>query len=61
MREDLNIQVKKIPEHYSLSSDAMDEIISLLWLLAYLQSWDVSSDDQNRAKRMLRAIEGGDC
>lgn len=59
MRNDLNIKIEKIPEHYVLSSDAMDEIVSLLGTLAYMQSWDVSSDDQARAERMLEVIEGG--
>ena len=59
MRNDLNIKIEKVPEHYVLSSDAMDEIVSLLWTLAYLQSWDVSIDDQDRAKRIIKAIEGG--
>lgn len=60
---DLNIKVEKVTEHYVLSSDTMDEIVSLLWTLAFMQSWDVSSDDQDRAKRIIKAIEGGsdDC
>ena len=59
MRNDLNIKVEKVPEHYVLSSDTMDEIVSLLWTLAFMQSWDVSSDDQDRAKRIIKAVEGG--
>jgi hypothetical protein len=59
VRNDLNIKIEKVPEHYVLSSDAMDEIVSLLFVLAYMRSWDVSSDDQNRAKRIIKAIEGG--
>jgi hypothetical protein len=59
VRNDLNIKIEKVPEHYVLSSDAMDEIVSLLWTLAYMQSWDVSSDDQDRSKRIIKAIEGG--
>lgn len=55
----LNIKIEKVPEHYVLSSDAMDEIVSLLWTLAYMQSWDVSRDDQDRAERIIKAVEGG--
>lgn len=55
-----NIKLEKVPEFYIVPSDTMDEIVSLLWTLAFTQSWDISSGDQEKAQRLIKIIEEGD-
>ena len=48
--------IKKIPEHFVLSSEAMDKIVRLLYVVAY-PTYDIADDDQKLARELLEVYD----
>ena len=48
--------IKKVPEHFVLSTDVMDKIVRLLYVVAY-PSYDIANDDQDLAQKLLEVID----
>lgn len=56
--KDVNVTIKKIPEHFVLSTEVMDKIVRLLYVVAY-PTYDIADYDQKLAQELLEAIDNG--